>query len=89
MMILVQFEQTQNPDMMRIFPEADQLPSPRGPVGPTLSNGRRLLGALLAIQGIATVVIESDAITVTRSDAADSWVSLWPQIDRVISTVAS
>ena len=87
-MILVQFEQTQNPNMMRIFPE-DDAPSPQGRAVPVRQDGRRLLSALLAIQGIATVVIERDAIIVTRTDAADSWVSLWPQIDRVISTIAS
>lgn len=88
-MIFVQFEQTQNPDVVRIFPERLDMAEAGDDTdenGIAVPNRYRasLVGALLAIAGIAKVAVEQDVITVTRADASYSWVALWPQIDRVI-----
>lgn len=86
-MILVQFEQTQNPDVVRIFPDDFGTPFCSDP-DRCRGRGCQLKLALLAIDGIADVAIEREAITVTRADPSLAWVMLWTQIDQAIFAIS-
>lgn len=85
-MIQVQFEQGINPDSMDIISDAFDGPKATEPLVRRQLEAS-IVSALLAIGGIGAVAINQGIITVTRSDATDAWVTLWPLIDQAIYSV--
>lgn len=76
----IEFEATPNPDALRILPGRRVSEGPPRQFTSDRPAADPIAAALLAIEGIARVLIGADFVTVVRKDAAHDWNALRPEI---------
>ena len=82
----IQVEKTPNPDALRILPGVTWLSG--APIEIALgddASGAPLAEALLALEGIASVLIGPDFVTAVRASASEDWAALRPQLVAVVA----
>lgn len=76
----IEFEATPNPDAMRILPGRRLADGPARQFAKGMAGGPAIASALLAIEGIARVLIGPDFVTVVRAGPHCAWDRLRPEI---------
>ncbi|MFZ5746535.1 MAG: NifU family protein [Pseudomonadota bacterium] len=76
----IEFEATPNPDAMRILPGRRLANGPARQFVKGITGGPAIASALLAVDGVARVLIGPDFVTVVRDDPCRAWDTLRPEI---------